>query len=65
MRVEIDQDLCCAAGHCVVAAPDVFDQRDEDGIVVLLRTDVPEEGRGEVEDAVGICPTRAIWIVDE
>jgi len=32
MRVTVDQDRCIAAGQCVAAAPDVFDQRDEDGM---------------------------------
>ena len=36
MKITVDEDKCCAAGSCVLAAPDVFDQRDEDGIVVLL-----------------------------
>lgn len=36
MLIHIDQEKCCGAGHCVLAAPEVFDQRDEDGIVILL-----------------------------
>ena len=36
MKVSVDEDKCCGAGTCVLLAPDVFDQRDEDGIVVLL-----------------------------
>lgn len=36
MKVVVDEDKCVAAGQCVAAAMDVFDQRDEDGIVVLL-----------------------------
>ena len=36
MKVTVDEDKCCGAGTCVLLAPDVFDQRDEDGIVVLL-----------------------------
>jgi ferredoxin len=28
-------------GHCVLAAPEVFDQRDDDGIVVLLMEERP------------------------
>lgn len=35
MKVSIDQDKCVASGQCVIAAAEVFDQRDEDGIVVL------------------------------
>lgn len=36
MKVIIDENKCVGAGQCVLAAADVFDQRDEDGIVVLL-----------------------------
>ena len=36
VKVHIDQDKCVGAGQCVFASPDVFDQREEDGIVVLL-----------------------------
>jgi hypothetical protein len=30
MTVHVDQDKCASAGHCVIAAPDGFDLRDED-----------------------------------
>jgi ferredoxin len=36
MQITIDEAKCCGAGQCVLVAPEVFDQRDEDGIVVLL-----------------------------
>ncbi|MBB5781319.1 ferredoxin [Nonomuraea jabiensis] len=31
MKIIVDQDKCVASGQCVMAADDVFDQRDEDG----------------------------------
>ena len=48
MRVAVDQDRCMAAGQCVATAPDVFDQRDEDGVVVLLKA---TPGTAEEDDA--------------
>ncbi len=36
MRVIVDVEKCVASGNCVMADPDVFDQREEDGIVILL-----------------------------
>ena len=36
MRVEVHADRCIGSGVCVLIAPDVFDQRDDDGVVVLL-----------------------------
>lgn len=62
MRVLIDQDKCCGAGSCVLSAPDVFDQRDEDGIVVLLNAEPPAALREAVEEAAAICPAAAISV---
>lgn len=36
MRITVDQGRCVGAGQCVMAAAEVFDQRDVDGIVELL-----------------------------
>ncbi|MEU1518745.1 ferredoxin [Streptomyces sp. NPDC005811] len=62
MKVVIDEEKCCAAGQCVAAAPEVFDQRDEDGIVVLLDANPPAERTGAVLDAVSVCPALAIRV---
>ncbi|MEU3570123.1 ferredoxin [Kitasatospora sp. NPDC036755] len=62
MLVRIDQDKCCGAGHCVLAAPDVFDQREEDGIVVLLDAEPPAELHQAVRDAAAVCPATAIHL---
>ena len=64
MQVIIDQDKCVASGQCVVAAADVFDQRDEDGIVVLLNADPPAEQAADVRHAAMVCPALAIHIED-
>lgn len=60
MKVILDQDKCVASGQCVMAAMDVFDQRDEDGIAFLLREDVGPDRIEAVRDAVGVCPALAI-----
>jgi ferredoxin len=62
MKVFIDQDKCVASGQCVLAAVDVFDQRDEDGIVVLLTKNPPADRADDVRQAVAVCPAQAIWI---
>ena len=62
MKVIIDQDKCVASGQCVLAAADVFDQRDEDGIVVLLNENPPADRADDVRQAVAVCPALAIWI---
>ena len=62
MKISIDQDKCVASGQCVVAAEEVFDQRDEDGIVVLLNENPPDELADDVRQAATLCPAMAITI---
>ncbi|WP_245656511.1 ferredoxin [Microtetraspora fusca] len=52
--------MCTGAGLCVIAAAEVFDQRDEDGLVALLRPEPPAEAQAAVRQAALFCPTRAI-----
>jgi ferredoxin len=59
VRIEADRERCIGAGMCVVAAADVFDQ-DDDGIVVLLEVEVPEEYAWAAERAVAGCPSGAL-----
>jgi ferredoxin len=61
MRVEVDADVCGGFGTCVGKAPQVFELGD-DGYAVVLLPDVPEGLEAAVQDAVGLCPTRAITI---
>ncbi|HKT05583.1 MAG TPA: ferredoxin [Rugosimonospora sp.] len=62
MNVDVDQDSCISAGQCVVAAPSVFDQRDEDGVVVLLTATPPDEAAPGVAHAAAVCPAQAIRV---
>lgn len=64
MKVILDQGRCVASGQCVLTAPDVFDQRDEDGIAVLLAAE-PGAGRAaDVHQAAVLCPALAILVED-
>ncbi|MCW2881406.1 MAG: ferredoxin [Sphaerisporangium sp.] len=63
MKVEVDKEKCCGAGQCVMIAPDVFDQGDGDGVVILLRDTPAPEHRDGVREAVAVCPAAAIAIV--
>jgi ferredoxin len=60
-KVLADRDLCISAGMCVMTAPVVFDQ-DDDGLVVLLTDEVPDDERARVEDAVRLCPSGALKV---
>ncbi|WP_194903822.1 ferredoxin [Catenulispora rubra] len=62
MKVVIDEEKCVAAGQCVSAAMDVFDQRDEDGVAVLLMENPPPERADDVRNAAVMCPALAIRI---
>jgi ferredoxin len=62
MHISIDFDKCCGAGQCVLIAPEVFDQRDDDGIVILLES-APAEGlHAAVREAAAVCPGAAIEV---
>lgn len=62
MKITIAEDKCVAAGQCVLVAPDVFDQRDEDGVAVLLAEETPETEHGAVDEAARVCPAAAILV---
>lgn len=62
MKVTVDQDKCVSSGQCVLNAAEVFDQCDEDGVVVLLE---PEPGPDQTDNArraAAACPALAIQI---
>ncbi|GAA1072806.1 ferredoxin [Nocardiopsis composta] len=59
LRLHADTEVCAGAGQCVRAAPDLFDQ-DDDGLVVLLRTEVPAEARERALAAADWCPSGAV-----
>jgi len=64
MRIKADTDVCIGSGQCVLTEPAVFDQ-DDDGIVALL-TDHPEgEAAKRAREAVAICPSQALSIVED
>jgi ferredoxin len=63
VKVHADRDVCIQAGNCVMSAPAVFDQ-DDDGIVVVLAAEVPDDEMAHVNDAVNLCPSQALRIVD-
>jgi ferredoxin len=64
LRVKVNQDVCVGAGLCVLTTAEVFDQRDEDGVVKLRQTEPPAELYEKVLSAVRKCPSRAISVED-
>lgn len=63
MRITVDLDRCVGGGQCVLSAPELFDQSDDDGTAVLLR----QPAAGEEDDArqaARVCPASAIELHD-
>lgn len=65
MKITVDEVKCCGAGQCVLIAPEVFDQRDEDGIVILLDAEPAAEQHAAVREAATVCPAAAIVLSEE
>ena len=63
MKVQADRDVCIQAGNCVMVADNLFDQ-DDDGVVVVLVDEVPDGEEDKAREAVKLCPSQAVKIVD-
>jgi ferredoxin len=63
MRVIADRDRCVAGGQCVLAAPDVFDQEDDDGTVIVLQAQPAVDQERSVQRAARLCPASAITVL--
>jgi ferredoxin len=63
VKVHADREVCIQAGNCVMVADAVFDQ-DDDGIVVVLVDDIPDAEQDKAREAVKLCPSQALTIVD-
>jgi ferredoxin len=62
MHVTIHEEKCIGAGQCVLSAPSVFDQRDDDGVVILLNADPSDSEGADVRDAAALCPAAVIEV---
>ncbi|SCK08321.1 ferredoxin [Streptomyces sp. WMMB 322] len=65
MRIVADTTLCVGAGQCVLSAPSVFDQDEEDGTVLVLAERPAEAALDDVREAVGTCPSQALSLTEE
>jgi len=61
MKVVVDMKACMSNAQCMMAAPEVFEVR-EDGLLYILNETPPEELRAKVIEAARLCPTQAITI---
>jgi ferredoxin len=62
LRVTADRDICVGAGTCLRIASRIFDQDQDDGLVVLIDATPPPELHEAVREAADNCPSGAIWL---
>jgi ferredoxin len=62
--LKADFGACQGYANCVDAAPDVYDI-DDDGVVVLLTDQIPDEDRPRIQEAARSCPVSALLVEDE
>lgn len=64
VHIHVDRDSCIGSGNCVLTAPEVFDQDEQDGVVLLLTSEPPAAQHAAVREAVERCPAAVISITD-
>jgi ferredoxin len=65
MKVTVDRDRCVASGQCVLAAAAVFDQDENDGVVILLNDNPSTDQYDAVRLAAQMCPASVIEVTEE
>lgn len=63
-RIEVDADLCQGHAMCELEVPDLFTVPKR-GTVEILDPEPPDQMRTEVERAVEMCPTQALFITEK
>jgi ferredoxin len=64
MKVTVDAEKCVASGQCVLAAAAVFDQSEDDGVVILLNDNPDSDQYEAVRTAAQMCPASVIHVVE-
>ena len=62
VKIAVDQHRCASSGNCALSVPTVFDQRPDDGVVVLLDESPPDSMAEEILEAQDMCPAQAISV---
>ena len=63
-RVVADRTKCVGGGNCVMSAPQLFAQDEDDGLVQVIKPNPGVEDIAAAELAVISCPSQALEIVD-
>ena len=65
MRIIVSTDKCIASGSCVLTNPQIFTQRESDGVVHVLNMHPSLSMLQKMREVVGSCPAQAFSIEDE
>ncbi|WP_099855275.1 ferredoxin [Micromonospora zamorensis] len=64
MKIVTHTDRCISSGMCALAAPEVFDQDEADGRVVVLPAGREPGARPAALHAAALCPAQAIEVCE-
>ncbi|MET8331279.1 ferredoxin [Streptomyces sp. NPDC005181] len=59
IRVEVERSRCEGYGFCEQSAPEVF-RLDDEGELVILQDELPNDMGTRAEAAVRLCPVAAL-----
>lgn len=62
MRITSEPDVCVGAGMCALTLPEIFDQDEDEGMVIVLDPEPAPEQEAAVRRVVGMCPSGAIRV---
>jgi ferredoxin len=65
VSIGADTGVCVSSGMCAMMVPGVFDQREEDGRVVVLHRRPPAHLEQPARDAVLACPSGALRLDED
>lgn len=65
MKVSVDREKCVASGQCVLAAEAVFDQDENDGVVILRNDHPGPDQHAAVRVAAEMCPASVITVTED
>ncbi|MGW5432737.1 ferredoxin [Streptomyces sp. NPDC004059] len=61
--LKADLAACQGYANCVMAAPDTYELND-DGVVVLLRSEISDQDLPRIQEAARSCPVSALTVED-
>jgi ferredoxin len=60
VEVEADRNRCIGAGQCVFTPPELFDQGEDDGLVLVLEPSPAPAQQDVARAAAAACPASVI-----